>query len=273
MDLLLSSPGERLPKPSSSTACRTWPGTFGDPDTAVGRWVVALYFILVMVEDHPMTSAPLQIHVTNDPSYMENGYTVYYREGGPCWIIDPGLPPQASQIIEHVRLKSLEPIAIVLTHAHADHIAGIDEVRDELGRLPVYLAREEWAALSDPMENLSGLMESGFVTKVTDPLDLAAGEVLELDNTRWEIRDVSGHSPGGRALYNEGQGIVIVGDALFAGSVGRVDFPHSDGPRLMRNIHEQLMTLPDDTRVLSGHGPETTIGQERATNPFILHGL
>ena len=239
----------------------------------VFRWAVAFYFSFVIFTDQLMTNLPIQIHVTNDPSYMENGYIVYYRDGGPCWIIDPGLPPQAAQIIEHVRGKSLEPIAIVLTHAHADHIAGIDEVRDELGKLPVYLAREEWAALSDPMENLSGLMESGFATNVTDPLDLPAGEAIELDNVRWEIRDVSGHSPGGRALYNEREGIVIVGDALFAGSVGRVDFPHSNGPQLMRNIHQQLMTLPDDTRVLSGHGPETSIGQERATNPFILHGL
>lgn len=67
--------------------------------------------------------------------------------------------------------------------------------------------------------------------------------------------------------------MAIVGDALFAGSVGRVDFPHSNGERLMRNIREHLMSLPDETRVLSGHGPETTIGRERTTNPFVVHGL
>lgn len=220
-----------------------------------------------------MTTDTLTIHITNDPGFMENGYTVYLREGGPCWIIDPGLPPQAGEIVEHVREHSLQPSAVVLTHAHADHIAGIDEVREQLGPLPVYLAKEEWPALADPSENLSGMMGPGFVTHVTDPHDLPAGGTLELDGCRWELRDTSGHSPGGRTLYCEALGIAFVGDALFAGSVGRVDFPHSDGARLMRNIHEQLMTLPDETRVLSGHGPETTIGRERATNPFVLHGL
>ncbi len=220
-----------------------------------------------------MSESSLQMYITNDPTYMENGYTVYLRDGGPCWILDPGLPPQASQIVAHVRAHKLEPSAIVLTHAHADHIAGIDEVRESLGELPVYLAKEEWAALTDPMENLSGLMGPGFATKVTDPLDLPAGGTLELDGTVWTVLDTSGHSPGGRSLYCAALGLAFVGDALFAGSVGRVDFPHSDGTKLMRNIHDQLMTLPDETRALSGHGPETTIGRERESNPFILHGL
>ncbi len=220
-----------------------------------------------------MTSNELHLHITNDPGYMENGYTVYLREGGPCWLIDPGLPPQAEQIIEFVRDKSLEPDAILLTHAHADHIAGIDEVRETFTELPVYLAREEWEALTDPMENLSGLMGPGMTTKVTDPRDLPAGGTLELDGTTWQLLDVSGHSPGGRAIYSEEFRVAFVGDALFAGSVGRVDFPHSNGDALMRNIRENLMTLPEDTRALSGHGPETTIGHESRTNPFVIHGL
>ncbi len=220
-----------------------------------------------------MSETRLHIHITNDPTYMENGYTIHLRDGGPGWIIDPGLPPQASRIVEHIRKKKIDPVAIVLTHAHADHIAGIDEVRKAVGEIPVYLARQEWAALTDPMENLSGMMGPGFSTEVRDPLDLPAGTSLELDGTSWQVRDTSGHSPGGRTLYCVDLGIAIVGDALFSGSVGRVDFPHSNGNQLMQNIHAQLMTLPDDTRVLSGHGPETTIGRERATNPFILNGL
>ena len=220
-----------------------------------------------------MTDVTPHIHITNDPMYMENGYTVYLREGGPCWIIDPGLPPQAKQIIRHVRQHALTPAVIVLTHAHADHIGGIDEVRDALGLIPVHLAREEWAALTDPMENLSGLMGPGLVTQVDDPVDLPAHGTIELDGSRWRILDTCGHSPGGRTLYCADSKIAFVGDALFAGSVGRVDFPNSDGAKLMRNIQENLMALPDDTRVLSGHGPETTIGRERRTNPYVLHGF
>ncbi len=220
-----------------------------------------------------MGAIRLQIHVTNDDMFMENGYTVFLRDGGPCWIIDPGFPPQPGEITGLVKRHSLRPDAIVLTHAHADHIAGVDAVREQFGELPVYLAREEWPALSDARHNLSAFMGDGIVTRVRDPKDLPHGGSIELDGTTWKLFDVSGHSPGGRALYCAEHGVVIVGDALFAGSVGRVDFPHSDGARLMRNIHAHLMTLPDNTRVLSGHGPETTIGRERTTNPFVLHGL
>lgn len=217
--------------------------------------------------------AALTIHITNDPVYVENGYTVHLREGGPCWIIDPGLPPQAAKILRYVDGRSLTPEAIVLTHAHADHIGGIDEIRGRLGLLPVYLAKEEWRALSDPMENLSGWVGQGFRTQVTDPRDLPHGSTLELDGTAWRVFDTSGHSPGGRTLYCAELGVAFTGDALFAGSVGRVDFHHSDGAKLMRNIHANLLTLPDATRVLSGHGPETTIGRERVTNPYLVHGL
>jgi glyoxylase-like metal-dependent hydrolase (beta-lactamase superfamily II) len=215
----------------------------------------------------------LQIHITNDPTYFENACTVYFRKRGPCWIIDPGLPPQARLITEHIREKSLEPTGIVLTHGHMDHIAGIDELRENLGPIPVYLAKEEWAALSDPMHNLSSRIGIGVATEVTNPLDLPPGEALELDGSRWRIVDTSGHSPGGRSFYCSELGTAFVGDALFAGSVGRVDFHHSNGDKLIRNLRENLMTLPDETRVICGHGPETTIGEEQRTNPFIIHGL
>jgi glyoxylase-like metal-dependent hydrolase (beta-lactamase superfamily II) len=213
------------------------------------------------------------IHITNDPYYMENGYTLYLRDGGPCWIIDPGLPPQGSRIIAHVREHRLTPERVVLTHAHADHIGGLDEVCDAFPGIPVHLAREEWAALTDPMENLSGLFGPGLVTKCTDPHELPHGGSLTLDGLTWRVSDVSGHSPGGRALYCAELGTVFVGDALFLDSVGRVDFPHSNGANLIRNIRANLMTLPDETVVYSGHGPKTTIGRERKHNPYVVQGL
>ncbi len=220
-----------------------------------------------------MSEPALEIYVTNDPMFGENGYTVYRRGGGPCWIIDPGMPPQAEQIIAFVRRSELKPQALLLTHAHGDHIAGVDEVRTALGPMPLYLAKPEWPMLGDPHENLSVNIGIPLTVDDHDLHDLPEGATLELDGLSWKEFDTSGHSPGGRSFYCADQGLAFVGDALFAGSVGRVDFHHSDGQRLIDNLRNKLMTLPDDTRVLSGHGPETTIGRERDTNVFLIHGV
>lgn len=220
-----------------------------------------------------MSDATVQFYTTNDPVFGENGYIVYLRDGGRCWVIDPGLPPQAKQILEFINEHRLCLDAIVLTHAHADHIAGIDEVLAGTGQRPIYLAREEWPMLKDADENLSASLGMPITVAADEVRDLPVGMVLELESTQWVVGDVSGHSPGGRSLYCAEQALVIVGDGLFAGSVGRVDFPHSDAGKFLSNLRSTLMALPDDTRVLSGHGPETTIGTERVSNPFILHGL
>ncbi|HUU85663.1 MAG TPA: MBL fold metallo-hydrolase [Phycisphaerae bacterium] len=220
-----------------------------------------------------MNQPAFQAHVTNDPMFAENAYTLYRRDGGACWIIDPGLPPQAEQIIAFVRRKNLKPQAVLLTHAHGDHIAGVDEVRSALGPMPLYLAEPEWPMLGDPKENLSVNFDMPLTVGSDDLHDLVEGDTLELDGSNWRVLDTSGHSPGGRSLHCAEQGMVFVGDALFAGSVGRVDFHHSDGDRLIENLHTRLMTLPDETRVLSGHGPETTIGRERVSNFYLIHGV
>ena len=187
-----------------------------------------------------MSDMALRIYVANDPVYVENGMILYLREGGPCWIIDPGLPPEAEHIVKHVREKSLDPTAILCTHGHADHIAGLDAVREELGPVPVHLAREEWPALTDPRENLSGMMSTGLITNVRDPRDLAPDSTMELDGTVWRILDTSGHSPGGRSFYCEELGIVITGDALFNDRAGdfhtRKKFRGMKEPRQDNNV-------------------------------------
>ena len=143
-----------------------------------------------------VTKADLQLFVANDPMYMENSYTIYTQAGGPCWIVDPGLPPQAATIAAHIRENDLKPQAILLTHGHADHIAGIDELREAVGAIPVYMAQEEWAALTEPDVNLSSMMGAGLTTAVTDPVGLEHGQVLELDGLTWQVLDTAGHSPG-----------------------------------------------------------------------------
>ncbi|MCH7719655.1 MAG: MBL fold metallo-hydrolase [Planctomycetes bacterium] len=220
-----------------------------------------------------MSDTVVHFEVFNDPMFQQNGRIAYLEDDGPCWLIDPGPPPQASQMIKFVADHGLAPDAVVLTHAHADHIAGVDDVCRAFSDLPIYLAREEWGMLRDANENLSA-MAGVPVAVVAEPVyDLPEGAVLELGDTRWHVLDTSGHSPGGRSLYCAEQGVVLAGDALFAQGIGRYDFPHSDGRRLIRNIHEKLMTLPDETRVLSGHGPDTTIGTERRSNPFLTEPI
>jgi len=216
-----------------------------------------------------MGNGSLRIEVFNDPLYMENGLVISRGTGRACWIVDPGLPPQAEEIRAYLARERLNPVAVVLTHAHGDHIAGVDDVRAGFDELPLHLAEAEWAFLSDPMENLSGHFGVGVTVQADHLLDLAHGDALELDGLTGGVLDTSGHSPGGRTLYCDAEKVALVGDAIFAGSVGRMDFAHSDGDRLLANIRANILTLPDDTRLIPGHGPATTVGQEKAHNPYV----
>ncbi len=216
-----------------------------------------------------MAPEDLRVRIFNDPLYGENGVVISFASGHPCWIIDPGPPPQAEEMIRYITDESLGPAAILLTHAHGDHIAGINELREPLPDVPLYLAREEWKMLVDPMENLSARFGFGFSARDDHLNDLPPGLELELDGSKWIALDTSGHSPGGRSIYSAELRLAFVGDAVFAGGIGRVDFPHSSERRLLTNIRDHILTLPEDTRLIPGHGPATTVGTERATNPFL----
>lgn len=195
-----------------------------------------------------------------------NCYVVSTPGSDECWIIDVGFDPEV--LIQLVRRANLRPVRIVLTHAHLDHIAGVRQVLDAFG--PVVLAIHEAEAdfLLDPDLNLSSFVEMNVTTPPADEL-LRDGQVLTLGDAQWKVLHTPGHSPGGITLYHAPSNQAIVGDTLFAGSVGRYDFPTSDGALLFRSIREKLLTLPDETRIYPGHGPETTIGRERRTNPFL----
>lgn len=204
-----------------------------------------------------------------DPMYAQNARVLSAGDDRCCWLIDPGLPPATRQMLEHVARHDLQPAAVILTHAHSDHIAGVPEVLEAHPDLPVWLAAVEWSYLEDPMNNLSAMIGLALSFTVPRLEDLAPGRELTLGSTTWSVLDTSGHSPGGRTLYCPAEALAIVGDSLFAGGMGRYDFPHSDGRLLMTNIRDHLLTLPEDTRVLSGHGADTTIGQERRYNPYV----
>jgi len=211
----------------------------------------------------------MQIETFVDNQFQENAYVVWRADGGPCWIVDPGFPPTPANIVEHIEQHDLKPAALILTHGHLDHIAGVPAILEAYPELPVHMAEAARPALTDPNENVSGPFGWPITVGEIDTIDMPHGSELTLDGSEWLLLESSGHAPGSRSLYCEEAGLVIVGDALFMGSIGRTDFPHSNHDELIRNIKEKLFTLPDETRVYSGHGPVTTIGQEKLTNPYL----
>ncbi|MFG0274803.1 MAG: MBL fold metallo-hydrolase [Phycisphaerales bacterium] len=182
------------------------------------------------------------------------------------WIIDAGMDPDA--LIDRARASGARISKVVLTHAHADHIAGLGAVKAAFHGAEVLLHRAEKAWPGDPTLNLSAAFDAPFRAPEADRL-LEGGETLELGSTRWRVIHTPGHSPGGVTLYCEAAGVAFVGDTLFAGSIGRFDFPTSNEQDLFHSIRDTLYSLPDDTRVLPGHMGETTIEREKKTNPFV----
>lgn len=214
----------------------------------------------------------MNIEVFVDPMFQENAFVVGCEGGSDCWIIDPGFPPQPEAIVAAVAERELEPVALMLTHCHPDHIAGLNALRAAYPQTPIVAPYGEKDMLTDPEANLSTALGFAVSAPPADQL-LKPGDTAALGDLTWRVLDVSGHSPAGLAFYCADVGVVINGDALFAGSIGRFDFPHSSRERLIKNISENLLTLPDDTVVYSGHGPATTIGHERQHNSVLLFEL
>ena len=185
--------------------------------------------------------------------------------GAPCWIVDAGFAP--APLIQYLKDRRLQPAKVIITHAHLDHIAGLFEIQQEFPGIEILIHAAEKDFLTDPELNLSAAMDEEVVAPPATGL-LEHGQVLALEGVPFEVRHTPGHSPGGISLIQAQAAVALVGDALFAGSVGRTDFPGSDHQTLIDSIRTQLFTLPDATQVLSGHGPPTTIGQEKRHNPY-----
>ncbi len=193
------------------------------------------------------------------------------RPGAACWIVDCGMEPD--ELIDWVLQQQLKPTAMLLTHTHLDHIAGVERAiaRLKVPDLPIHLHQAEAGFCSDPMMNLSALIGMPVTCREPEHL-LVDGDVLTLDDSQWRVMHTPGHSPGGACFIHDDSGQAIVGDTLIAGAIGRFDFPTSDVRELRRSI-QRLMTLPDEMAIHPGHGPATTIGEERRNNPYVVNGF
>jgi glyoxylase-like metal-dependent hydrolase (beta-lactamase superfamily II) len=187
------------------------------------------------------------------------------RHGGACVVVDPG--PRARPLIDHLRRTGAQPSAIWLTHGHGDHIAGVAEVRQAFEAVRVVAPAADEFMLTSAEANLSAAFGVEVVVRADELI--RPGGHLDVGATQWQVLDTSGHTPGGVSYYCQAHGVVLTGDALFAGGVGRTDLGGGDWDRLHRNLLGNLLALDDETRVLPGHGPETTIGLERSSNPFL----
>jgi glyoxylase-like metal-dependent hydrolase (beta-lactamase superfamily II) len=201
--------------------------------------------------------------------FQENCYIVGDEGMGAGVLVDPG--DEAVRIALAVEQTGLEIDRILITHAHIDHVGAVADLVDEYA-CPVLMHAEAEPMLQQlPTQAIMMGLRFGKVPTVDRHLE--DEEVLEVGALRLKALYTPGHAPGHLAFYVEGEGLVLSGDALFAGSVGRTDLFGGDMDLLMRSINERLMTLPDETRVYSGHGPQTTIGAERAHNPFLGGGI
>lgn len=204
--------------------------------------------------------------------FQMNSYVVGCEETKEGAYIDPGA--EVERVIAVARGHGLTLTKLIGTHAHLDHAEGVAEAKEKLG-IPYWLHEAELYNLRDIPNAARGY---GFPEPPVPEVDahLVPGETILVGNLEFEIRLTDGHAPGNVTLYRPGDengaGHAIVGDALFAGSIGRTDLYMGDGGVLLNSIRTQLLTLPDDTVVHPGHGPETTIGHEKSTNPFCQPG-
>ena len=179
-------------------------------------------------------------------------------------IIDPGA--DGKQIYRWVLEKGVKVDYILITHGHVDHIGAVDELRELLGNVIVGIHTGDAGMLTDGKKNLSSYFGPGLVQKKADIL-LQDGQELMIGNQRLKVISTPGHSPGGVCfLCTEG---LFSGDTLFAGSIGRTDFPGGSLDQLLAGVKQKLLVLPEETRVFPGHGEETRIGEEKRDNPFL----
>ena len=199
---------------------------------------------------------------------------VLWDNDGNCAITDPGCMPGAEteRLTGFISSKGLKPVCILLTHCHFDHIYGVEELAGMYG-IPVYAGAGETSTLEMTNPHMCSMFgfplpETGFAAKSMKTV--ADGDVIEVGSLRFEAIETPGHTTGGLCFLERNERVLLSGDTLFAGSIGRTDHPGGDYDTLMESIFKKLLMLEGDIRILPGHGPSSDISTERMTNPFLL---
>ena len=200
--------------------------------------------------------------------FQENTWLIW-NENRDCVIIDPGCESslEEKKLLEFISVSNLKPIAIWLTHCHIDHVLGLNFCLQQW-QIPYFLHQKETAQLKAVQAYAPSYGFHGFQMPELQGIEICEGEIL-MGIEKFSILDVPGHSPGHVAFFHEDSGILISGDVLFRESIGRTDLPGGDFKILEQSIRQKIYALPTATRILPGHGPETTVGHEMKFNPFV----
>jgi len=198
---------------------------------------------------------------------MENTYILGSEESGDCVIIDPG--GEADRVLEEVETLGLKIGMILNTHGHGDHVGGVAGIKNATDATYGIHAADSEMLKSD--NSWIATIMPGFLDPPEPDINVVHEQILEVGSIQIKVIETPGHTQGGVCYYTEG--LLFTGDTLFQGSIGRSDLPGGNGRLLIQNILSRLMSLPADTIVYPGHGPETTVGREKLTNPFLLGSI
>ena len=208
----------------------------------------------------------MEIRCFTGGDFAQNGYVASCEATGQCVIVDPGAA--APDMVAAVKEEAGEVTAVLLTHAHFDHVEGLGVIRDYID-VPAYVHPAD-RAMFDNLPAQAAML--GLSSPQLDPpeRELEDRQTFRFGETAFKVIHAPGHSPGHVIFQAHHDALALVGDLLFAGSVGRTDLPGGDYQALFRSIRQHVLTMPDETRLFTGHGPATTVGHERTTNPFLI---
>jgi len=205
------------------------------------------------------------------PMYATNCWVLATEPGAECVVIDPGMPDVSLQLTEILEKHNLKPVAVIATHGHLDHTFSIQPIADGYD-IPAYIHSEDRAALSNPEKLVSSEFQSMLsgmnFSEPKDVRELRNGDVFDLVGLIFKAIHAPGHTRGS-LMFEVSNEVLVSGDVLFAGSIGRTDLPTGSAKEMEETLRKKVMPLSDHLRVLTGHGPDTTMAYEKKNNPYL----